>query len=310
MTGQVTGAGTTPDKSSSPAALTTSAGMDCAASIRIREVIPLQGVPLLGLLSGPARPEAELFLSGPLLMTAFFLITSHVYTFNDWAGLPHDIYNERRMVTSCRRLSPTALLSFSLLLLAAGTGLAFMLSARTGLAALFIASLSFLYSHRAVFLKGVPIASTLTHFAAGTAYFLFGYTLFNGLDRCGLLTGAYFGLIYAAGHLNHEIMDLEADRRAGFATNALRFGPVRVLYASFLLMSVSSAYLLGLGLWGCIPRQLAFLSVPLFIFYTAIFRKVRRAAPTCGDIESLRAAYHRLYAGLGLAWLALLGHGR
>ena len=65
------------------------------------------------------------------------------------------------------------------------------------------------------------------------------------MDARGVALGAFFGLVFAAGHLNQEVRDHESDAAAGIRTSAVAFGARRGFLASFCLFS--AAYLLIVG---------------------------------------------------------------
>ena len=49
-------------------------------------------------------------------------------------------------------------------------------------------------------------------------HFLLGYSVFRVVDARSLAVGCFFALAFSAGHLIHEVRDLEGDRRNGIGT--------------------------------------------------------------------------------------------
>ena len=184
----------------------------------------LQASPLLGAYLAGLGLEAESLSRLGLLLLGSTALTAHVFVFNDWAGYSSDARDPRRASLGPRRHRPGSdrALAIALLILA---NLAF---AAVGPPAMLfgagIAALSLLYSFSPSLGKGTPIAASLNHLIGGALHFLLGYTLVRAVDARGIALSLFFGLVFAAGHLNQEVRDHEADLANGIRTSAVRSG--------------------------------------------------------------------------------------
>ena len=119
------------------------------------------------------------------------------------------------------------------------------------------------YSHPAPSAKSAPVLSSLPHLLGGLLHFLLGYSLFDALDRRGILIGFFFALTFTAGHLNQEVRDHEGDRVNGLRTNAVFFGKERTFLAGLVLFMLAYADLAWLAFRGLIPAALGVLPLVL-----------------------------------------------
>jgi 4-hydroxybenzoate polyprenyltransferase len=134
-----------------------------------------------------------------------------------------------------------------------------------------IAVLNYLYSGRKIFLKSVPVISTVIHGLGASLGFLLGYTYTGYIDSTGTFFAFYFGILYAAGHLNHEIMDNDSDKKSGIPTNATILGKRNSFIGSFILFSISYFYIILLVILDILPFTLIFGVVVSYLLYTYFF---------------------------------------
>lgn len=275
------------------------------ACIRFDEVAVLQGAPLLGALFAMGGFTADGLLTLGLIVAGNLSLVAHVFVLNDWAGIDGDLKDTRRAGRTFLTQGATraevlrlalGLLALALLVLApAGPG--------PVLLALGIAGLSALYSVPAIHGKGVPVFSSALHLAGGILHFLMGYAAFAPLSWQAVAIGAYFGLVFAAGHLTHEARDHDGDALAGIRTNAVAFGRRGGVVASLLLFTLAHGLLFALALGGIVPAVLAFAALlyPLQLIATL---RVLRGGLDYDGLRGLQDVYRRLHAVIGLAMLA------
>jgi 4-hydroxybenzoate polyprenyltransferase len=172
-----------------------------------------------------------------------------------------------------------------------------------------IAGLSALYSFPRVHLKGVPVLSSVLHFAGGLLHFLLGYSVFTAPDWRGIQIGSFFALVFVAGHLTHETRDSDSDRVNDIRTNAVTFGKMRSFIGGLILFTIADILLVVLALWSIVPRPLSVvvLILPLHVYWSL---KTIQSGLTFASIERLQARYRALYAGMGLWMVATLLFGR
>lgn len=276
--------------------------------IRYPDVIVLQGSPLLGAAFALDNISAETAVAGAVFAVASFLLVAHIWTFNDWAGIAADLNDPNRSdsVFSTKGVSSRGLLLFSLSLLLASLALFAVLPHRTLLIAGIIAALGVLYSHPALHAKSVPVVSSLPHLLGGCLHFLLGYSLFDAIDRRGVLIALFFALTFTAGHLTQEVRDHEGDRLNRLATNAVFFGKRRAFLAGLTLFALAYADLVLLAWLGVVPAALGVLPLLLFPVHLAWSLRALRGDLGFESVSRLQRGYRVLYALIGLAMVAAL----
>ena len=276
--------------------------------IRYRDVLILQGSPLLGAAFGVRAFTVETAVNGCVFALASMLLVAHIFSFNDWAGIALDANdpNKSADVFVTRGISRRHVLALSLGLLVTSLVLLALLGRQTLVLGMAIAALGALYSHPSLNAKGIPVISSLPHLVGGTLHFLLGYSLFGDLDRRGMLIGLFFALTFTAGHLNQEVRDYEGDRLNGIRTNAVVFGKVPAFVAGALLFTLAYADLFTLAYAGIVFAPLAVLPgilYPLHVFWSVT---TLHAGLNFANVSRFQNRYRLLYAVIGVAMLAAL----
>ncbi|MEO8461451.1 MAG: UbiA family prenyltransferase, partial [Dokdonella sp.] len=224
--------------------------------------------------------------------------------YNDWAGYETDLRDPLRAprVFSCQGIGRREVLWAAIVLLV----LANVAFAAVGLAALVygaaIAALGFLYSGSPVLGKSTPIAASVNHLVGGTLHFLLGYTLAHRFDANGIGIGLFFGLVFAAGHLNQEVRDYDGDLINEIRTNAVVFGRRRAFLASLLVFTAAYSMLTGLAAFGILPRLLLWSPAVWLVHLAWSLRALRRGL----GFETamwMQRRYRCLFALIGLMML-------
>src|SRR4028119_382076 len=225
----------------------------------LREILVLQGSPLLGAAFAIRHPVAAHLGPLTILVAANVCLMAHVFMLNDWSGLTTDLTDPNRAssVFTSRGVGRGEIGGLAAGLLALSLLLFNRLGPGTLCLALAIAILSALYSLPCFNWKGRPLLSSALHLAGGVLHFLLGYSLGNVIDGRGLALASFFALTFAAGHLTQEIRDHQGDALNAIRTNAVIFGQRRIFAASLVLFTLSQALLRLLGLQGILPRPLA-----------------------------------------------------
>jgi 4-hydroxybenzoate polyprenyltransferase len=271
---------------------------------RALEVGALQASPIIGGFLGGFNLEQGAGLRMALLILGSLALTAHVFVLNDWAGLPSDLRDPRRARLVFTRLGITrgdvvrvavALLIFSTMAFAIVGGSAVLLGAA-------IAVLSLLYSC-SPFGKSTPIAASINHLIGGSLHFLLGYTLFHPLDGRGFAISIFFGLVFAAGHLNQEVRDHEGDALNGIRTSAVVFGCRRTFLASLGIFTGAYALIAVLAMLGLLPRVLIWSSAILWSLQAALSAHALRRGLSSETALWMQRRYRLLFAITGLAML-------
>jgi 4-hydroxybenzoate polyprenyltransferase len=267
-------------------------------------VLALQASPILGVVLGGFSLERGSLIRLGLLLFGSLALTAHIFVFNDWAGYSSDIRDPRRATLvfvrqgiSRRQVARVAiaLLIFANAAFAAVGGPAILLGAA-------IAGLGLLYSCSASFGKRMPIVGSINHLLGGALHFLLGYTLFHALDASGLAISLFFGLVFAGGHLNHEVRDYEGDLLNGIRTSAVVFGCQRTFLASLCTFTAAYAIVASLAALGILPGLLLWSPIVWLVHVALSLRALQRGLGF-ETASWMQRRYRLLFALIGLAML-------
>ena len=274
-------------------------------STRGVEVLALQASPILGCVLGGFKFERGGMLRFGLLLLGSLALTAHVFVLNDWAGHNTDIRDPRRAKLlilrqgiSSRRIARIAIALIVLANVAfAGLGSAAILISAA------IAALSLLYSCSPAFGKSTPVISSVNHLLGGALHFLLGYTLVHVLDARGVMISVFFGLVFAAGHLNQEVRDYESDLLSDVRTNAVVFGRRQAFIASLCIFTAAYAALAIFAAVGILSRMMLYATI-LFPLHVAWSLQALRRGLGFETAQWMQRRYRLLFALIGLVMLA------
>jgi 4-hydroxybenzoate polyprenyltransferase len=239
-----------------------------------------------------------------ILLAGSLALTTHVFVVNDWAGYGTDARDPRRALAGPEAhgvpRDGLALLAVALLAVA-GALLAVLGTAAVALGA-GIAALGLVYSLAPRLGKATPGAASLNHLVGGALHFLLGWTLVHDAGTEGVALSLFFGLVFAAGHLNQEVRDLEGDRANGIRTCAVAFGPRWALRASFALFTLADVLLLALATAGVL-RSIVLVVAGVWALQAWWSLEALRRGPDAGTALWLQRRYRVLFAVVGLVLL-------
>lgn len=264
----------------------------------------MQASPVLGLLLGGYDVARDGIVVPCLLLLGSFALTAHIFVLNDWAGHETDRRDPLRAphVFARAGIVRKEVAAAAVVLLAIATaGLATAGATALAIGAA-IEALGLLYSLSPVLGKNTPLASTLNHLLGGILHFLLGYTLVHEIDGNGVAIGVFFGLVFAAGHLNQEVRDYEGDRASGVRTNAAVFGRRNAFLASLCIFMSAYALLTCLAVVGVLPRLLLWSPVAALLHLAWTLRALQRGL----HFETalwIQRRYRWLFAMIGLAMM-------
>jgi 4-hydroxybenzoate polyprenyltransferase len=274
------------------------------ASTRAMEVLALQASPILGVVLGGFGPERAGMIRIALLLLGSLALTAHVFVLNDWAGNYTDLRDARRAKRGFARrgISSRRVARIAIALLIFANAAFAPLGSRAILLGAGIAALSLLYSCSPMLGKSVPIVASINHLLGGALHFLLGYSLWRAVDARGVMISLFFGLVFAAGHLNQEVRDYEGDLVNGIRTSAVVFGCRRAFLMSLLIFTAAYATLAGLALRGVLPRLLLWSGLLWSLHVVWSMRALQRGL----GFETalwMQRRYRLLFALVGLAML-------
>ena len=280
--------------------------------IRYRDVLILQGAPLMGVAFSMRAVTSQAIGDVALFLVASFLLVAHIFSFNDWAGASTDRNdpNRSQSVFSTKGVATRDVLLLSAVLLALSLVLFAQLSRQTVLVAIAIAALGVFYSDPRLNGKGTPVISSCPHLVGGVLHFLLGYSLFSPIDPSGILIGLFFALTFTAGHLNQEVRDYDGDRLNGVHTNAVAFGKTPAFLAGLVVFTLAYTDLFLLAGMGVVPAALAILPLVLYPLHVASSVRTLRGGLSFASVSRFQGRYRMLYGvmGLGIVLALLLRH--
>lgn len=269
-------------------------------SARFAEVSILLGFPLIGLFFAFESPSQLLSRPVALFVLAVFFLFTAIYAFNGLAGIGEDAENDRLSDLKNRKSTFVATLAVSLSL-----SLVLFFMIKSALA--FFAVVSFLlwcvYSFPKKGFKYRPVLGTLIHFFGQIIHFLMGYAVIKPVDTAGIAASVYFALLFSAGHINHELIDREADEKTGIMTGAVYFGAKKWEIVSFSLFFAAALYIFAasMAVSGMIVYTYPFVAAGLIhtVYKLISFRKPPKQAKFLAE----RSFYRILYFVAGILFI-------
>jgi 4-hydroxybenzoate polyprenyltransferase len=153
-----------------------------------------------------------------------------------------------------------------------------------------------LYAHPRTMWKAVPILSSVLHLGGGMAMFTLGNLYDRHVGADGLAVSLFLTLSFVAGHLNHQVMDHDADAAAGLRTTAVFLGPKTTFDLSLAVYLGAYVVLVMAWTFGALGARIAAPFSAIAIPHVVVHLLYRRTA-----ITHTAGAYQRVYRGLFLA---------
>jgi len=275
------------------------------ACIRLGEVLVLQGSPLIGACYSIGAVTADKMVAAAALGIGSLCLVAHVFLLNDWSGVAGDLRDPNRAMRTfhAKGVSRTEVGLLAAVLLGLSLLLFGFLGAVPFALALAIAGLSALYSAPAFHIKGLPFLNSALHLVGRALHFLLGYATFAAIDARGLALSCFFGLVFAGGHLMHEVRDRDGDQSNGIRTNAVAFGKDSGFVTGVALFTVAYALLVSLAAFAVIPRVLV-LAGALYPLHLGASLRAWDAGLDVRSLLRLQRCYRLLYAVIGIAMAA------
>lgn len=271
-------------------------------SARFAEISILLGFPMIGLFFAFRSPKELVSLPVFLFTAAIFSLFTAIYAFNGLAGMETDFHNSRLSDLKGRKKSFIVTLAASLVI---SFTLFFLIRPALALFSALSFLLWCLYSFPKKGFKYRPVLGTLIHFVGQTIHFLMGYAVLAPLDKTGAAAAVYFALLFSAGHINHELIDHDADEKAGIRTGAVCFGVRTWEKVSFALFLLAALYISAISVLGkellavCFPFMIAGIIHIIFKICT-----LKKPAMQAKFLEE-RRFYRILYFAAGIVFIAV-----
>ena len=236
-----------------------------------------------------AVPELTLHVFGRSVLTFFavyFLILS-IYAFNAFCGKKYDFINER--LAFLQNTHPANYFVFSFLFFIVSVFLFLFIDKSLLFYVVAIEFLWIVYSLPFIGLKNFPFVGTALHFITQILHFNLVFAVFAPVSLNSVLISIYFALLFAAGHLHHEVIDHEADLKSSIKTGAVIFGLRVVSNLSFSVFTFTSFYITVLYILNIIPLFVVLPLVVAFLFHLMFFLKTHSKFPN----DSLSRLYYQ-----------------
>jgi 4-hydroxybenzoate polyprenyltransferase len=204
-------------------------------ALRIPEVTLMTGFFMIGAVFAITKLDTETILKLLVISVACFFLIISIYAFNSFFGKKQDEKNER--LADLKNMSRLGFLITSIVALAISLFLGFYLSPFIPIALVGVAALWIIYSLPVFGLKHIPFAGTALHFIAQIIHFNMVYYVFAPLNLESLMLSLFFSFCFSGGHINHEVIDYEADKSAGIKTGAVLLGLNGGIWLSFTLFT-------------------------------------------------------------------------
>lgn len=215
------------------------------SSFRFKEIFLMTGFSIIGLFFATDRLQLEVIPELLLFSLSIFSLFASIYSINSWYGYTSDIQNNR--MSYLQKVSPRQYIVFTTLSLPISLLLLIYLRGwELGLLGLICFTFWMIYSAPKG-LKSSPLLGTLLHFFMQILHFHIGFLLHKSFSSFSLLVSIYFSILFAAGHLNHELIDYRTDKESGTKTTAVRIGEAKVSLLSTIFFAAAMLYLIILG---------------------------------------------------------------
>ncbi len=273
-------------------------------AIRALESTLMVGFPLIGTFFALTRVTGVEVVDILKFLPSTYGLVIYVYALNSWGGIETDRANARlgHHPVLTGDITAKQLLVVAFVGLAVSFFLYLVWLPRCFPIALAIFAVWTLYSHPSVLAKGRPIWGSVIHFTGGILQFLLGWIVVRDIDAPAVALALFFAGVFAAGHLNHEVKDHDADKAIGLRTNAVVFGPRRMLNVALAVFGVFAAYLVVVSLRGLIDWSLSWPFVAIFPLHVLAHFSLRPRPPEVYR-RSYQVVYRTLYVAAGLVTL-------
>ncbi|MES2963861.1 MAG: UbiA family prenyltransferase [Bdellovibrionota bacterium] len=267
--------------------------------IRLAEILLMTGFVLIALPFLPVETlsSGHVARNSSLLFLANFLLLVAVYSANSFFGYKADRLNPRlrdHQFSSPRKYQVVTLVSLA-------TALGLLSTLNRDLPYLGILSfLLWVFYSAPGGAKSRPYLGTLVHLVGQVLQFHLCIVAFAPPTLSTLAVSIYFGLLFASGHLMHEVKDHESDAAAGIRTNAVVFGTARLIAFYRLAVALIPVYWLLLFCAGLLNAEQFW---PFFVASGAHLA-LTLFSPLSPGGERFQAAYRVLYFAAGVVTFA------
>ncbi|PLX06983.1 MAG: hypothetical protein C0596_12675 [Marinilabiliales bacterium] len=271
-------------------------------AFRLEEVLLMSGFFVIGGIFAIESFDYENILKLILLSIMSFFIVMSVYAFNAAAGKDQDKNNIRLQNLWDLKRSTFQLFSVVFFVISIFTSL--YLKPISAILSLVIIIIWIFYSHPRYGLKQKAVWGTLTHFIGQILHFNLAFLIFSSISVESVLISMFFAIAFSSGHLLHEIIDYDADKRAVLKTSAISFGCKKTLAVLIGLLIINLLLLNILSIFDYINKVAFLFFLPASFFHLILLVHYYYSKKNSPII--IRNSYRVLYFISGVSLLVFL----
>ena len=217
-----------------------SSGKNLLKALRIEETLLLTGFFIIGGVFANDKITPASFIYFLAIAIIAFFINNALYAYNAYTGKTKDVLNAR--LIHLQELSKTRYLQYAVLLFIVALAVAWRVNNKLFFGAVILGILGTVYSWSFTKFSANSISGTFIHFVYQIVAFHAAFAVFKPVSSASFLISVYFALLFSAGHLHHQIIDYEADKKASKKTGAIRWGIIKTGYFSMILFTTGAVY--------------------------------------------------------------------
>ncbi|MDD3877422.1 MAG: UbiA family prenyltransferase [Bacteroidales bacterium] len=244
--------------------------MKLAQSFRVGEAFLMSGFFMIAAVFAISEWHFDLLLKSILIFLSVFFLILSVYAFNALCGIHHDKFNFR--LSALRKIPSDMYFIAFLVFLIISLFLAWLISPQLIIYIISIKIFWVFYSLPVVGLKNFAFSGSILHFVTQVFHFNMVFSVYQDIGTHSILISLFFAFIFAAGHLNHEVIDFEADSSVKLKTTAAVLGIKATVKLSTAVFITAHFFLIPLFLFDYISLYvlLCFLVALLFQLFSLI----------------------------------------
>lgn len=141
-------------------------------------------------------------------------------------------------------------------------------------------------------LKGRVFGGVAVAFIAQVLHFRIGVLYVGGAITDQLWISMYFALIFASGHIWHELIDWDADKKAGVRTTAIFLGKYKSIWLAEFFFVLATLLWFFLGIYDVMPVEMIAPFVLAYILQKLVFYALGiQKNQSTGQILQFRKCY-------------------
>ncbi len=246
---------------------------------RLFEVVLMSGYFIVAFAFANDAIVVSKVLTSMVYYFAILCYIASVYMLNSFADYDLDKVNPRLQYLSS--FKKTSYLLWTVIFLLLSLCITFFLNRKIAVFFSFSYLLWYLYYCPPFRYKNSILIGTVIHFVSGILHFQIGFEVAQTAGYLSFMISLFFATLLSMGHLNHELLDLDADQKFGIKNTAITFGRKNVICLFYALFFLSQIYLLLMFKWKFIDKYelIPFLYLPVIATLFVVGEKQKLLQP-------------------------------